>query len=115
MKAKTKIGVFTSGGGTNLQSLIDAVQSGQIPGEIVLVLSSNPTARSLTRAKDAKIQTAVLEAKNYPNLEAYATVLSEECKKHYIELVCLAGFMHQLGASFIKAYHNHILNIHPAI
>lgn len=111
----TKIAVFASGEGTNLQSLIDAVKTGQIPGEIVLVLSSNPSAGALARAKKAGIPTAVVEAKSFHDVDAYGSALVRECEKRAVELVCLAGFMHQLGRSFVQMFHGRIINIHPAL
>lgn len=110
-----KIAIFASGEGTNLQALIDAVGTGQIPGKIVLVLSSSPSARALARAQEAGIPTAVLDAKSFPDTGAYAEALVRECKKRGVELVCLAGFMHRLGHAFIDAFRNRILNIHPGL
>ncbi|MBR3146650.1 MAG: phosphoribosylglycinamide formyltransferase [Eubacterium sp.] len=108
MKAeKTKIAVLVSGGGTNLQALIDAEKSGIIKsGEIVLVCSSNPDAYALTRAADNGIETHVLEGEDD---------LLKQLQSHGIELVILAGFMTILSKEVIRHYPDRIINVHPAL
>ncbi|MFR1723146.1 phosphoribosylglycinamide formyltransferase [Emergencia timonensis] len=104
---KTKIAVLVSGGGTNLQALIDAENSGLIKnGEIVLVASNNPTAYALQRAEDNGIKAVVMSGE-----EALLQVFREEG----IELVVLAGFLKILSPAFISAYENRIINIHPSL
>lgn len=104
---KTKIAVLVSGGGTNLQALIDAQKSGIIEsGEIVLVASNKADAYALQRAKDNGIK-AVLMTDEASLLQ----ILQEEG----IELIVLAGFLKILSKSFIKAYENRIINIHPSL
>ena len=104
---KTKIAVLVSGGGTNLQALIDAENSGLIKnGEIVLVASNNPNAFALQRAEDNGIKAVVMSSE-----EALLQVFSEEG----IELVVLAGFLKILSPAFISAYENRIINIHPSL
>ena len=111
-----KIAVLVSGGGTNLQALIDAQNRGEIKnGEIVCVISSNPNAYALTRAENNKIQTEVIRRKDYEQFEAYDNALTELLKSKEIDLVVLAGFMTILGKTVISEYRNRIINIHPSL
>ena len=104
---KTKIAVLVSGGGTNLQALIDAETSGLLKsGEIVLVASNNPNAFALQRAEDNGIKAVVMSSE-----EALLQVFREEG----IELVVLAGFLKILSPAFISAYEDRIINIHPSL
>ena len=113
---KTKTAVLVSGGGTNLQALIDAEKSGIIKsGEIVLVVSNNPDAYALTRAKNAGISTAVISKKELGSQEAFEDALIETLKGAEAELVILAGFMTILTERFISAYRDRIINVHPSL
>lgn len=104
---KARIAVLVSGGGTNLQELIDAEKSGIIKsGEIVLVCSSNPDAYALTRAKNNDIETHVIESEQD---------LIDQLASHDIDLIILAGFMTILSKEVIKRYPNRIINVHPAL
>jgi phosphoribosylglycinamide formyltransferase-1 len=108
--------VLVSGGGTNLQALIDAEKSGIIQnGKITCVISSNPDAYALTRAKDNNIDTAVIRRKDYNEFEDYDNALTELIKSKNADVVVLAGFMTILGHKVISAYENKIINIHPAL
>ena len=108
---KTKIAVLVSGGGTNLQALIDA----SIPsGEIALVVSSAPGAFALERAKKAGIPTAVVERKGKPQAQ-FEKELLEKLEEKAIELVVLAGFMCILSAEFVAKYPDRIVNVHPSL
>jgi phosphoribosylglycinamide formyltransferase-1 len=108
------IAVLVSGGGTNLQALIDAERSGEIKsGRLALVVSSRPEARALTRAEDAGIETAVLKKAESP--EAYGERLIALLKAHQIDMVVLAGFMLILHANVILAYKGRIINVHPSL
>ena len=107
---KTRIAVLVSGGGTNLQALIDAQHRGEIPsGEIALVISNNPNAYALERAKNAGIETAVCTK---PDMEA--KILSA-LEAHGIEMLILAGFMAILSAGFVSRYPERIINVHPSL
>ena len=113
---KTKIAVFVSGGGTNLQALIDAQTAGLLhSGEIVLVVASQPTAYALERAKNAGIQGVVCSKKELGSQEAFEAAISVALKEHGIELIVLAGFMSILSEEFTKQWPERIINIHPSL
>ncbi|MBQ3903534.1 MAG: phosphoribosylglycinamide formyltransferase [Eubacterium sp.] len=110
------IAVFVSGGGTNLQALIDAESRGEIKnGKITLVLASNENAYALERAKKAGIETAVVNKKNYPSKEEYDKAVLDVLDGKSIDLIVLAGFLTILGEDLIKQYRNRIINIHPSL
>lgn len=108
--------VLVSGGGTNLQALIDAQNSGLIEnGKITCVISSNPNAYALTRAKDNDIDSAVISRKNFDDFNEYDKALTQLLKDKNADLVVLAGFLTILGHEVISAFENRIINIHPAL
>lgn len=112
----TRIAVLVSGGGTNLQALIDAKQAGKMPhGDIVLVVASRPDAYAIERAKQAGIESVVVRRKDYENPEDYDRAMLEVLRSHDIEEVILAGFLSILGETVIEAYPERILNIHPSL
>ena len=111
-----KIAVLVSGGGTNLQALIDSQKRGEIKnGEIVCVISSNPDAYALTRAENNNIQTEVIRRKDYEKFEDYDKALTNLLVSKGIDLVVLAGFMTILGTTVISEFRNRIINIHPSL
>ena len=112
---KVKIAVLCSGGGTNLQAILDAQAAGKLPhGEVALVIADSKEAFALRRAENFGVETAVFDKREYPRAEREAAILA--ClKAHGAELVVLAGFMTVLSAGFVKEYENRILNIHPAL
>ena len=112
---KTKIAVLVSGGGTNLQALIDAQGSILVSGEIALVVSSNAGAYALERAKKAGIETAVVLKKELGSQAAFEAKLKEILTEHGIEVIILAGFMTILTESFTACYPKRILNVHPSL
>ncbi len=113
---KTRIAVFVSGGGTNLQALIDAEKAGQIPdGTISLVVSNVSGAYALERAKKAGIETAVVLKKECGSQAAFEEKLKKTLDDHGIELIILAGFMTILTESFTSCYPKRILNVHPSL
>ena len=113
---KTKIAVFVSGGGTNLQALIDAEAAGKIPsGEIALVVANNAGAYALERAKKANIATEVVLKKQCGSQEAFETRLMEVLDVHGIDVIILAGFMTILTERFTSKYPKRILNVHPSL
>lgn len=111
-----KIAVLVSGGGTNLQALIDAEKAGKIKnGTIVKVIASKDGAYALTRAENAGIETAVVARKSFENPDDYDKALLSELKKCGADLVVLAGFLSILGETVISEYENKIINIHPSL
>jgi len=113
---KVKIAVLVSGRGSNLQAIIDNIEKGLLPAEIAVVISDQPDAYSLERARKHNIPAVPLSAKGYKgNREEYDALLVKELQKHNVDLVCLAGFMRIITPTLIKAFPNRILNIHPAL
>ena len=113
---KTKIAVFVSGGGTNLQALIDAADKGALPsGEIVLVLASSPKAYALERAAKAGIPSAVVSAKTEGSQAAAEEKMNALLKAYGVELIVLAGYLSILSEDFTRRWDKRILNIHPSL
>lgn len=111
-----RVVVLVSGGGTNLQALIDAQSRGELGGgEIVGVVSSKEGAYALERAAKADIPGFVIPRKDYPDHRGYSLALLDQCRELGADLIILAGFMHILTQEFISAYENAILNVHPAL
>ena len=112
---KTKIAVLVSGGGTNLQALIDAQGTVLTSGEIALVVANNANAYALERAKKAGIPTAVVLKKECGSQEAFEEKLKEILTQYGIEVIILAGFMTILTEKFTSCYPRRILNVHPSL
>ena len=111
-----KIAVLVSGGGTNLQALIDAQESGIIKsGKIALVISNKPGAYALTRAEKAGIPTYVVTRKECGSREAFEDKLAGILKENEIDIIVLAGFLSILSGDFTKQFENRIINVHPAL
>ncbi len=111
-----RIAVLVSGGGTNLQALIDAKARGEIPGgEFAAVISSSPDAFALKRAEGAGIPTFVIDRKAYASNREMTVALTGLLRAQKIDLVVLAGFMYILTGELVEAYPNAIINIHPAL
>ena len=113
---KTKIAVLVSGGGTNLQALLDAQKSGiLVSGEIALVISNNANAYALERAKNAGVPTRVLLKKELGGQAGFEKALEETLDSFGIQVIILAGFMCILSGSFTDKYPRRILNVHPSL
>lgn len=113
---KAKIAVLVSGGGTNLQALIDAERSGIIhSGEITLVISNNQNAYALTRAEKAGIKALYISKKELNTQEAFETALMQSLEENEIDLIVLAGFMSILSERFTARFDHRIINIHPSL
>jgi phosphoribosylglycinamide formyltransferase 1 len=112
---RPRIGVLISGRGSNLQAIIDAIADGRLHASIAVVISNRADAAGLARAQAAGIETLVVTHKSFPDRAAYDAALASELKKRGVVLVCLAGFMRLLGATFIDAFPNAVLNIHPSL
>ncbi|HBA93675.1 MAG TPA: phosphoribosylglycinamide formyltransferase [Ruminococcaceae bacterium] len=110
------IAVFVSGGGTNLQALIDAQDRGEIKnGKITFVLASNENAYALKRAENAGIESAVVNRKSYGSKQEYDKAVLKALEGRNIDLIVLAGFLSILGEELVCAYANRIINIHPSL
>ena len=113
---KTKIAVLVSGGGTNLQALLDAQTAGELTaGEIVLVVASNPHAYALTRAARAGVPAVVCSRKELGSQAAFEAAISQALAEHGVELIILAGFMSILSEDFTRQWPRRILNVHPSL
>ena len=113
---KTKIAVFVSGGGTNLQALIDAANAGKLPsGELALVIASNPKAYALERAAKAGIPAAVVSARTEGSQAAAEEKMNTLLKEYGVELIVLAGYLSILSEDFTRRWDRRILNIHPSL
>lgn len=110
-----RIAVLISGRGSNLQALIDAAAEDRLGAEIAIVISNRAGAAGLERAAAAGIETLTISHRDYESREAFETVLVRELKARGVALVCLAGFMRLLGATFLDAFPGAILNIHPSL
>lgn len=109
------IGVLASGRGSNFQSIIDNINSGYIKARIAVLITDNPKAYAIERAKNNNIDVLVIPPKNFPDKDAYYSHIGEELKCRSVELVILAGFMRVIGKPLIRAFPNKIMNIHPAL
>lgn len=115
-ETKIKIAVLVSGGGTNLQALIDAQKAGVIKhGEISLVVSNSPNAYALSRAENAGIPSEIISSKEYREQSAFEAKLIETLNNNGIELIVLAGFMKILSENFTSRYQKRIINVHPSL
>jgi phosphoribosylglycinamide formyltransferase-1 len=113
---KKRVAVLVSGGGTNLQALLDSQARGENPdGEIVLVVASKPGVYALERAANAGVEGCVVRRKDYAESADFDAALLAVLKDHAIDIVVLAGFLSVLGPSVIEAYPNRIINVHPAL
>ena len=116
MSNQKKIAVLVSGGGTNLQALIDAQNRGELGGgKITLVIASKPGVYALERAANAGIEGRVLARKDYDSIAAYSKALADEMTAEGIDLVVLAGFLTIIDEQVYEAFPNRILNVHPAL
>ena len=112
---RSRIVVLISGGGTNLQAIIDACKQDNYGGEIVAVVSNKAGAYGLTRAQDANIATSVLSHKDFDSRESYDSALVGEINNYQPDLIVLAGFMRILTAKFVQKFQGRLINIHPSL
>ena len=116
MSTQKRIAVLVSGGGTNLQALIDAQMRGELgAGKITLVIASKPGVYALERAKNAGIDSVVLSRKDYATIADYSKALADKMTAEGIDLVVLAGFLTIIDEQVYNAFPNRILNVHPAL
>lgn len=112
---KVTLGVLVSGSGSNLQAIIDNIEASRLSAEIKVVISNEPEAYGLVRAENHHIRTMVVNHRDYDSREAFDQGLVTALKENGVELVILAGFMRVITPTFLKAFPNRILNIHPAL
>ena len=115
MAEKLPIAVLISGGGTNLQAIIDAIAGNRLDAKIEVVLSNRANAFGLVRAKNHGIPTEILDHKAFPSREAYDQAIVDLLRARSVQLVALAGFMRLLSPVLVRAFSNRIMNIHPAL
>ena len=115
MGSDPRIGVLISGRGSNLQALIDAIAARRLRAQIGIVISNRGDAQGLGRASEAGIETLTIPHRDYPSRDAFEAVLVRELRAREVRLVCLAGFMRLLGRTFLEAFPDAILNIHPSL
>lgn len=112
---KLRIGILASGRGSNFQSIIDAVNSGRLRAEIAVLITDNPSAFAIERAKKHGIKYLVMSPKEYSSKDDYFIKIAEELKKRDVGLVILAGFMRIVRKPLIDSFPNRVMNIHPAL
>ncbi len=110
-----RLGVLVSGGGSNLQSLIDAIAAGRLHASIAVVISNVSGAGALDRARAAGIEAIHISHRGWPSRDDYDRALARELESRGVGLVCLAGFMRRIGQPLLEAFPDRILNIHPAL
>jgi len=115
MSKKLRIGVLASGGGTNLQSIIDRCQDGSLDAEIVVVVCNNPDAGALERAEQAGITTRCINHRDFSRRVDFDNAVVNSLQELGVELVVLAGFMRIITQTFIDAFPDRVINIHPAL
>lgn len=109
------IGVLVSGGGTNLQAIIDNIENKTINGQIKLIVSNREDAYGLVRGQNHKIESLFIDRKQFASEVEFNIKIIEEFKKRHIELIVLAGYLKVLSKDFINEFHNKIINIHPSL
>jgi phosphoribosylglycinamide formyltransferase-1 len=114
-KHKLRVGVLISGGGTNLQSIIDAAELGDLDAEVVVVVSSHAEAYGLERARKAGIPALHIDRTKYDTLQDFNHAIREALDLHSAEVVVMAGYMRLLGREVLEAFPGRVLNIHPAL
>jgi phosphoribosylglycinamide formyltransferase-1 len=115
MSKRLSLAILLSGNGTNLQAIIDSIDSGQLKADIKIVISNNKDAFGLERAKINNIKNLCIDHQDFADRESFDERLLEEVKQEKIDFIVLAGFMRILGSNFIRNFPNKILNIHPSL
>lgn len=112
---RPRLAVCCSGHGSNLQAILDAARRGALPATVALVLSDQPTAYALTRARRCRVPTAVVERRWFPTRQTFERALLQLLRLHRIDYIALAGFMRILSPAFVRRYRGRMLNVHPAL
>ena len=112
---KARLGILISGRGSNMKAIVTACAEGSVPAEVALVVANKPQAEGLAWARERALPTALLSHRDYPDREAHDRAVVARLRATQVELVCLAGYMRLLSRTFIDAFPNRILNIHPSL
>ncbi len=112
---KTRLGILISGRGSNMQAIVDACRGNEIPAEIGIVVSNRGNAPGVEWARDQGVRTAVLSHRDFPDREAHDRAIIDVLRSAGVDWVCLAGYMRLLSRTFVDAFPNRILNIHPSL
>jgi phosphoribosylglycinamide formyltransferase 1 len=110
-----KLGVLASGRGSNFQSILDEIEKGRLRAEVRILITDNPSAYAIERAKKNGIESLIIKPKEFATKDEFYKTVTDELRKREVELVVLAGFMRIVGAPLINAFPNRIMNIHPAL
>ncbi len=110
-----RLAVFASGGGTNFQAILDAVERGSLPLTVALCLSNTPKAGALARARRYGVPTAVLDSRDFETESTYVAALMDVLGEHAVNFIALAGYMRKIPAGIVEAFGGRMLNIHPAL
>ena len=110
-----KLGILISGNGSNMLNIVNASKKSIIQSKVVTVVSNNPMALGIQKAKENKINIKVINEKDYENVSSYENSLSRYLKQKDVNLICLAGFMNVLTKNFVNQWNNKIINIHPSL
>jgi phosphoribosylglycinamide formyltransferase-1 len=109
------LGVLASGRGSNFQSIIDSINSGFLKAKIAVLVTDDPKAYAIERAKNHEIEVLIVKSKDFADKDLYYSHIADELKNRNVDLVILAGFMRVVGSTLIKEFQNKIMNIHPAL
>lgn len=115
MSPRARLGVLVSGGGTNLQALLDATSAPDYPAQVAVVLSNVADAKALERARRAGVPAEAIEPSAFGSKESFDAALVQALRAARVDWVCLAGYMRLLGRAFLEAFEDRVLNIHPAL
>jgi phosphoribosylglycinamide formyltransferase-1 len=110
-----RLGILISGRGSNMQAIVEAVASGALEATVALVLSNRADAAGLAYAREAGIETQVLDHRGWPSRAAYDVAVADALEAHRVDLVCLAGFMRLLGPALLDRFPRRVLNVHPSL
>lgn len=114
-KGPLLLGIFVSGRGSNMEAILRAIDEGRLPARVTVVISDQPQAPALAKAKAWGVPALVVERRAFSDRQAYEEELVRICHQYRVELVVLAGFMRLLGPTFLSAYEGRIMNIHPSL
>ncbi len=109
------LGILISGRGSNLQAIIDACEKGEIPARVAVVISNNPEAAGLERAKQHNIPAVVIDHRKFKDKNTYELEIIKTLEQHQVNLVCLAGYMRIVGEVLLERYRGKMINIHPSL